>query len=185
MGCKSSKDGGQPKAVAAGGPGASAAAPVQNPTPATSPEKKGTASQGATPAKSPGGKSIKEISGEQLKKHKPADLLIFAKQGNLAMVNGIVNHYGLQKTFVCVKGLQEEFTMGKGGKKVPMAKWNPLLVAIAFKKIEIVRYFINDLGITLAAAGACPDFNLDARFALQLALANQDLPMVQELWSGS
>ena len=37
--------------------------------------------------------------------------------------------------------------------KVSMAQWNPLLVAIANKKLEIVRYFLHDLKIAIIHAG--------------------------------
>ena len=33
--------------------------------------------------------------------------------------------------------------------KVSMNEWNPLLVAIAFKKIDIVRYLINELQVSV------------------------------------
>jgi len=41
-----------------------------------------------------------------------------------------------------LKGCTEEFAMSKT-EKVSMAEWNPLLLAIAFKKVEIVRYFLQ------------------------------------------
>jgi hypothetical protein len=47
-----------------------------------------------------------------------------------------------------------------------MTQWNPLLVAVSGKKIDIVRYLLNDLHLSLSTAGSAPDGSLDARFAL-------------------
>jgi hypothetical protein len=55
-------------------------------------------------------KPIKEISAEQLKKHKPIDILAFTKQGNLPMVHGLINHFGLNQTAMLIHGLNEDFT---------------------------------------------------------------------------
>ena len=67
-----------------------------------------------------------------------------------------------------------------------MAQWNPLLIAIAHKKLEVVRYLQGaEAGVsaTLTQLGCSPDdSSIDARFSIQLAIANQDLPMLTELW---
>lgn len=183
MGCTKSKDAHQPGSV----PASQNATATKDPTPASSPEKKAL-SQAATPAKSPiSVKGIKEIPADQLKKHKPADLIGFCKQGNLPMVHGLINYFGLHKAFVQVRGSTDEFTLKKGEPKVSMANWNPLLIAIANKKLEIVRYLQSaesGIAVTLTHAGSHPD-NGDAEFSLQLAIANQDLPMLIELWSSA
>lgn len=66
-----------------------------------------------------------------------------------------------------------------------MAEWNPLLVAIAFKRVEIVRYFTHELKISLRLA--CQDPKLDKfeaeetasdLFGAELAIINHDLPML-------
>ena len=76
--------------------------------------------------------------------------------------------------------------------KVSMAQWNPLLVAIANKKLEIVRYFLHDLKIAIIHAGKrqgelaplTKEYAADQEiFSLQLTIANKDLPMLNELWS--
>jgi len=73
-----------------------------------------------------------------------------------------------------------------------MSEWNPLLLAIAFKKLDIVRYFTSELNISIRQAGKKPanesdlseDQLLDSQiFSLTLAIANKDLPMFSELWS--
>lgn len=38
-----------------------------------------------------------------------------------------------------------------------MDKWNPLLVAIALKKIDIVKYFLEDLKIAIKYHGKEPE----------------------------
>jgi hypothetical protein len=56
------------------------------------------------------------------------------------MVHGLINHFSLQKTFVQIKGSTDEFALKKGDKKVSMANWNPFLIVIANKKLEVVKY---------------------------------------------
>jgi hypothetical protein len=38
---------------------------------------------------------LKEIPVEELKKHKVRDIMGFVKAGNLSMVHGLVNYYGI------------------------------------------------------------------------------------------
>ena len=57
------------------------------------------------------------------------------------MVNGIINHYKLGQAVMTLRGFQEEFAISKT-EKVSMAEWNPFLVAVAFKRLDIVRYFV-------------------------------------------
>ena len=97
-------------------------------------------------------KSIKAVSENELSKHKVTDLVAFVKNGNLAMVHGIVQHFRLGRSVVLIKGSSDEFTFGKHGgevSKVSMANWNPILLAIAYKKVEILKYFLNDLKISV------------------------------------
>ena len=51
--------------------------------------------------------------------------------------------------------MADEFPISKT-EKVSMVEWNPLLVAIAFKKIEVVRYFLYEMKIALRHAGKRP-----------------------------
>jgi len=37
-----------------------------------------------------------------------------------------------------------------------MAEWNPLLIAIAYKRLDIVRYLLHDLQIALRHHGKRP-----------------------------
>ena len=41
--------------------------------------------------------------------------------------------------------------------KISMSNWNPFLIAIAFKRIDVVRYFLHDLKISLRKAGRKPN----------------------------
>ncbi len=63
------------------------------------------------------------------------------KSGNLPMVHGLINYHKLGQAVMTLKGSQEEFSLSKT-EKVSMAEWNPFLVAVAFKKLDIVRYFV-------------------------------------------
>jgi hypothetical protein len=61
------------------------------------------------------------------------------------MVHGLVQYFRLGRSVVLVRGSTDEFTFGKGGQKVSTSNWNPLLIAIANKQLNIVRYFLNEL----------------------------------------
>ena len=113
-------------------------------------------------------KPIKEVPADQLKKHKAADILAFAKQGNLPMVAGLVKHHRLGQTAALLSGLAGTFEVPKGS-KVSTAQWSPLVIAVANKRLDVVRYFLHDLKISVDAADT---------LALQLAITNQDLPML-------
>lgn len=39
-----------------------------------------------------------------------------------------------------------------------MQDWNPLLLAIAYKKLEIIRYFLNDMHVSLRNFGKAPNY---------------------------
>lgn len=137
-------------------------------------------------------KPIKEVSESELQKHKKvSDILGFIKSGNLPMVHGLIKYHKLEQAVLLLKGYAEEFAMSKN-EKVSMADWNPLLLAIAFKKLDIVHYLLNDLRISLKHAGKRSfdsDYGLTSDelvdrelFCLLLAVANRDLPMLTELW---
>ncbi len=72
------------------------------------------------------------------------------------MVHGLIEFHNLGQGVLLLNGYQEEFSYSKT-EKVKMDKWNPLLVAIALKKLDIVRYLIHDLKIALRHAGRQPE----------------------------
>jgi hypothetical protein len=94
----------------------------------------------------------------ELKKHKVRDILAFVKQGNLPFVHGLVTYYGLGQGVAAMKGSNEEFTINK--QKHKMENWNPVLHAVAFKRVDIVRYFIHELKISLKLAMRDPSVPL-------------------------
>ena len=59
------------------------------------------------------------------------------------MVHNLLRYHKLGQNIIHMKGNTEEFAMTKTD-KVKMDDWNPLLVAIAFKKLDLVRYFLED-----------------------------------------
>jgi hypothetical protein len=86
--------------------------------------------------------------------------------------------------------MADEFPISKT-EKISMAEWNPLLVAVAFKKIDVVRYFLYTLKISLRHAGKKPlevaptsqdELAQMYIFSLVLAISHKDLPMFKELW---
>lgn len=81
------------------------------------------------------------MSEAELQKHKKiSDILGFIKSGNLPMVHGLIKFHKLDQAVLLLRGFAEEFSMNKN-EKVSMADWNPLLLAIAFKRLDIVHYF--------------------------------------------
>ena len=164
MGCKGSKDVGQPKAV--GGTNPPSAVGVTN-KPGESPLKKAqTPNKSITsPSKSPM-KGLKAIPEAQLQKHKVADIMAFVKTGNLAMVSGLVNYHRLGRGVVLIRGSPTD-EVKVNGEKVLTGQWNPLLVAIANKKLDIVKYFLEELSISISLFGLNPSVQVsDASFAL-------------------
>jgi hypothetical protein len=76
-------------------------------------------------------------------KYKPSDILGYTKSGNLPMVHNLLRYHKIGQNLIHLKGCTDEFAMTKI-EKVKMDEWNPLLVAIAFKKLDVVRYFLED-----------------------------------------
>jgi hypothetical protein len=136
--------------------------------------------------------NIQEVPDKELMKHKLLDIFGFIKAGNLKMVHGLIRYYKVGHSVMSLTGFGEEFSMTKT-EKVKMANWNPLLVAIAFKKIELVKYFLYEVLASLRVFGSTPglteasqiESELAARqaFSMKLVVANKDLAMFNELWS--
>lgn len=84
------------------------------------------------------------------------DIIGFIKSGNLPMIHGLQRFHRLGQGILLIKGSADEFNFSKTD-KVSMAEWNPLLVAIAQKRIDIVRYFLYDLNVALRHAGRKPN----------------------------
>ena len=133
-------------------------------------------------------KPIKELSDAELQKHKKvSDILGFIKSGNLTMVHNLLRFHRLGQSVLLLRGLAEDFP-GSKAEKVSMAEWNPFLLAVAFKKVEIVRYFTQELKVAARIAGRKPasyeesmtwEMRVESElFALSLAIANKDLSML-------
>jgi hypothetical protein len=89
-----------------------------------------------------------------------------------------------------LRGAGEEFPMLKG-EKGNTVLWNPLLVAISHKKLDVVQYFLGELKISLRQMGKRPidddilsdEIAAEAHtYCLQIAIATKDLLMLEELW---
>lgn len=106
------------------------------------------------------------------------------------MVNGLIKYYKLGQEVLLLKGSTDEFALTKNGEKISMSEWNPLLIAIAFKKIEIVRYFLGTWTLPIRFAGKKSTVELAQQavdpegeiFSLKIAVANKDHAMLEELW---
>lgn len=88
-------------------------------------------------------------------------------------------------------GLKEEFTIAKNPlQKVSMENWNPFLVAIAFKRLDIIRYFMMELKVSVKVACRDPHQTFEnvpstreeevkqEYFGLHLAIINKDQSML-------
>lgn len=87
-----------------------------------------------------------------MKKHKIADIVTFVKQGNVSWVHGLTEHFKLGKGILNLRGEAEEIKLTENG-KANAQDFNPFLVAVAHKKLDVVRYLINDLKISVRMAG--------------------------------
>ena len=117
---------------------------------------------------------------------------VFIKQGKLDMVHGIIQHFKLGLSFLNVRGGEETF---EGLKEKPSYSiWNPLLCAIADNKPDIVRYFIEDMKVSVKNLGRKPGDHGDdwkdpeqraeiQYYCLKIACANQSIQTLEELWS--
>lgn len=136
-------------------------------------------------------KAIKELPPAELAKHKPSDIMSFVKTGNLAMIHGLIKHYKLEESVMNLRAPADEFGLLKG-ELVSTYDWNPLLVAIASKKIDVVQYFLGELKVSLRQLGRRPGEEdvISAEsaaqqqiFCLIIAIATRELPMFEELWN--
>jgi hypothetical protein len=107
------------------------------------------------------------------------------------MVHGLIRYHKLGQAVLLLKGFKEDFAFTKTDKQ-SMAEWNPLLLAVAFKRLEIVRYFVHELRLPIRIAGNKSgqnygeqeeDLITNEMFALTLAITNKDTNMLQELWT--
>lgn len=135
---------------------------------------------------------IKEVPESEIIKHKIRDIPGFVKAGNLSMVNALINFHGLGQNIMLLKGLQEDFVLTKtpAVQKLCMVEWNPFLVAVAFKRVDIIRYFVEDLKISQRLAcssvrfpeshpfAALPVTLQSYLFPLHLAIINHDQNML-------
>lgn len=73
-----------------------------------------------------------------------------------------------------------------------MVNWNPVLLAIAYKKLDILRYFTSDLNVAIRQTTQepegeqsqfyCEDLPAREAFSLMLAIANKDAKTLSALW---
>jgi hypothetical protein len=170
MGCKGSKNVAQPKAV--GGANPTTAVGVTEKAGESPLKKSQTPNKSITsPSKSPS-KGLKPVPESQLQNYKVSHIMPFVKNGNLAMVSGLVNYHRLGRGVILVRGPAND-EIRVAGEKFSTAQWNPLLVAIANKKLDIVKYFIEELSISISLFGLNPEVQgSDASFALHLAVSN-------------
>lgn len=114
---------------------------------------------------------------------------MFIKTGNLNMVHGLINYYKLGLRVMTLSGLNDDFIFNN--EKLNTNEWNPLLLAIAYKHTDIVRYLLDEIHVSLINLGRVPFSNnfwsdeqySDETFSVKLAIANKDTNMLSELWN--
>jgi len=62
------------------------------------------------------------------------------------MVNGLIKRYNVEYPSL-VRGLKEEFALLK--EKISTENWNPLHFAVAHKRIDVIKYLVNDIGMSV------------------------------------
>jgi len=72
------------------------------------------------------------------------------------MVHGLTEYFKLGKGILNLRGDPEEIKLPLND-KANAKDFNPFLVAVLHKRIDIVRYLINDLKISVRMAGKSPD----------------------------
>ena len=158
----------------------------------SSPEKGGSPSmRHGVPSYHVSRSTIKTIPEAELKKHKIDSIVGFVKSGNISMVHNLVEHYKLGRGILDLRGDAEEVKLPQN-EKTTSKDFNPFLIAVVHKRIDIVRYLINDLKVSVRMAGKAPSVEGPASaadagdqqvFCLKIAVANKDLPMFEELWN--
>jgi hypothetical protein len=64
------------------------------------------------------------------------------------MVHGLIQHYKLEQAVILLRDFKEEHKISNT-EKIPMNDWNPLLIAISNKRLEIVRYLTQNLNLSV------------------------------------
>jgi hypothetical protein len=123
-----------------------------------------------------------------LKGVKLNDIPQMTKLGRIEIIHGLVEHHKLGSDVVDFRGLQDEI-ISTSGERYQTDAWNPLLVAIANKRTDLVRYFIEDAKVSLRLHGGRPLAHNEISspeseaFSLWLAIHNKDVETLQELLS--
>jgi hypothetical protein len=92
----------------------------------------------------------------ELAKYRASDIPAFIKAGNLTMIHAISNSLHLGLNIMLLRGteygLTDEVTLCKGHAKVSVQNFNPMLLAVAFKRVDIVKYLLEELKVSLLTA---------------------------------
>jgi hypothetical protein len=68
------------------------------------------------------------------------------------MVHGMIQVHCIGSEVINFRGLSDDFTT-PSGVSIKTDNWNLLLIAVAYKHTEIVRYLIEDASISLRLFG--------------------------------
>ena len=126
------------------------------------------------------------------------DLFKYIKDNNIAALNGLIQVNNLDSLVMkrrsdlptdskeLRKQMPHELVLVYPDRKVKTTieihqEWNPLVVAIAHRKAEIVKYFLNNMQVPLRFYGESPKaiFPDDHFFALRVAVSNRDTKILR------
>jgi hypothetical protein len=82
-------------------------------------------------------KSIKELPNAELAKHNPSHIIQYIRNGNLAMVHGLIKYYKLEESVMNLREPGNAFGM-LNNETVTTTDWNPLHIAIGSNRIDVV-----------------------------------------------
>ena len=71
------------------------------------------------------------------------------------MVHHLIDHLNLGPGFINLKGHTDDFAWSKT-EKASMKEWNSLALAVAYKRNEILSYFLQDRLVSLRLFGQRP-----------------------------
>lgn len=123
---------------------------------------------------------------------KENDLIHFAIKGDLDRMKAACEHLNISEV-VGIRGFTEKEIKLFGGVKQNTKMWNPLLFAVAFKHLDLVKYLISERKVNAklclrdpAQSGeyseVSPQYEVRSKcFAVLIALSNKDARMLSYL----
>lgn len=122
------------------------------------------------------------------------DIFGYIKNGNIKMIHALIQANNVQNLML-LKGHEGVFILNE--QELSMKEWNPLLVALAYKQSEVLKYLIGNAKLSVRVAGRDPRYsfiesiNSDnyktekiqrQMFCIDITIQNEDLECLHLLW---